>query len=141
MITNLTPAKCIEACRENGYSFAGVQYAEECFCGNEAPPPIKIVAMSECNMGCTGDSSIKCGGSYRNNVYKIEGILSFKVISRQVKLLSKSDSDTRHQRLKFHAERGILGQSCMEEKNKEFLIILGFLRLGLRLTTDNNHYL
>ena len=105
MITNLTPAKCIEACREDGYSFAGVQYGEECFCGNEAPPPIKIVAISECNMECTGDSSIKCGGSYRNNVYKIEGILSFKVISRQVKLLSKSDSDTTHQTSKIKVSR------------------------------------
>ena len=99
-ITNLTPAKCIGTCRGDGYSFAGVQNAESCFCGNVAPPPNKIVALGECDMGCTGDTSIKCGGSWRMNVYNTEGILSFFLISRHVKFLSMSDSDINRKNIK-----------------------------------------
>ena len=72
-VSNLTPAKCRDACLREGYSFAGVQYAAYCFCGNVGPPPNKIVAMGECNMGCRGDASIKCGGSWRMNVYNSKG--------------------------------------------------------------------
>ena len=71
---SLTPAKCIQACRDKGYSFAGVQYAFECFCGNVAPPQSSIVAMDECNAACRGDSSIKCGGTWRMNVFKTSGM-------------------------------------------------------------------
>ena len=68
-----TPARCIEACQDQGFLFAGVQYGNECWCGNDAPPEDKIVNMMECNYPCPGDSSQKCGGFWRMNVYRIDG--------------------------------------------------------------------
>ena len=74
-VPNLTPDKCIKACREKGFNFAGVQFSKECWCGKEAPSTDRIVDLKECKMACQGDSSIKCGAGMRMNVFLIEGIL------------------------------------------------------------------
>jgi len=68
---SLTPAKCIAACNDQNYNFAGVQFGHECWCGDEAPPEDKIVDMEECNQSCEGDSAQKCGATWRMNVYRI----------------------------------------------------------------------
>lgn len=68
---SLTPAKCIKACNDQNYNFAGVQYGNECWCGDDAPPEDKIVDTEECNQSCEGDSAKKCGGFWRMNVYRI----------------------------------------------------------------------
>merc|ERR1711953_1624427 len=68
---SLTPAKCIKACNDQNYNFAGVQFGHQCFCGNDAPPEYTIVDMEECNQSCGGDSAQKCGAAWRMNVYKI----------------------------------------------------------------------
>ena len=73
-VPSLTPDKCIKACGEKGFKFAGVQIEKECWCGNVAPPEDKIVALKECNYNCQGDTSIKCGGSWRMKVFKSQGI-------------------------------------------------------------------
>jgi hypothetical protein len=31
--TNMTVEECLFACKDGGYSFAGVEYATQCFCG------------------------------------------------------------------------------------------------------------
>ena len=68
----LTPAKCIKACNGKGFSFAGVQYYSECFCGNKEPPSDRIVETSQCTFNCVGDKAQKCGGATAlMNVYKI----------------------------------------------------------------------
>ena len=66
-----TPAKCMEACDDQGFLFAGVQIGNECWCGNDAPPEDKLVPQEECNVSCSGDSAQVCGGSWRINVYRI----------------------------------------------------------------------
>merc|ERR1712038_1762123 len=68
-----TPARCMEACDDQGFLFARVQHGHECWCGNDAPPQDRIVDMKECVHSCSGDSTLKCGGVWRMNVYKIEG--------------------------------------------------------------------
>ena len=67
-----TIENCKKACFSHNYRYAGVQYAKECYCGNNAP---KKVAPKEtdCNMDCSGDKSQKCGGGNRMNVYKNKG--------------------------------------------------------------------
>merc|ERR1719234_521146 len=66
---SLIPIKCIQACRDKGYSYAGVQTGYQCWCGNQTPSASKIVSNRECNVRCAGDSSIKCGGVWRMNVF------------------------------------------------------------------------
>ena len=80
-VPSMTPAKCIKACGEKGFKFAGVQISKECWCGDIAPPDNKIVASGDCNYNCQGDSSIKCGGSLRMGVFNVpksEGNLAKK---------------------------------------------------------------
>jgi WSC domain len=70
-IADLTPAKCMTACASNGYKFAGVEYSSECYCGNEIDNLQGFASDGEaqCNMPCSGDSSLKCGGPARVNIY------------------------------------------------------------------------
>ena len=67
---SMTRSKCIAACLSSGFSFAGVQVGHECWCGHVAPPADVIVPLSECNLDCPGDSTEKCGGVWRMNVFE-----------------------------------------------------------------------
>ena len=67
-----TPTRCIAACGDQGFLFAGVQTGHECWCGNDAPPENKIVPQEECVDSCSGDSAQICGGFWRMNVYRVD---------------------------------------------------------------------
>lgn len=61
--------KCVSLCKEKNFSFAGVQNGNQCYCGDEAP--IQSAPARECHLNCAGDTSQKCGGHWRMNVYTI----------------------------------------------------------------------
>ncbi|KAF2152074.1 WSC-domain-containing protein [Myriangium duriaei CBS 260.36] len=61
-----TPYQCSLACRALGYKYAGTEYSAECFCGNTKPP--STAASADCNMPCTGNSNLTCGGPNRLSV-------------------------------------------------------------------------
>ena len=69
--TDNTPASCIERCDAANYTYAGVEYSNECHCGtglkSESAGPF-AAPLSECNMACTGDPDLSCGGSFRIQV-------------------------------------------------------------------------
>jgi len=64
---DMTPQKCEALCV--GYNYAGVQYHDECYCGNTLGYALR--PDSECNTACAGDSSQACGGGWRNSVYAL----------------------------------------------------------------------
>ena len=65
----MTVEKCKKLCfQDNDYLYAGVQYASECWCGNETPNT--PAPQRECSWRCSGDYSQKCGGPWRMNVYQ-----------------------------------------------------------------------
>ena len=64
-----TPQLCADECYDNHYKYAGVQYASQCFCGDEPPPDSSHVPAGECNKPCPGDANQFCGASWRMNVY------------------------------------------------------------------------
>lgn len=74
--TSQSPAACADFCRDiaiqvppyDEYNFCGVQGAY-CFCGNEYDR-YGEAPESECQL-CEGDSSLRCGGGYRNSVYMV----------------------------------------------------------------------
>ena len=61
--------KCITLCKEKNFGFAGVQSGNQCYCGDEAP--IQSAPARECHLNCAGNTSQKCGGHWRMNVYSL----------------------------------------------------------------------
>ncbi|CBF73423.1 hypothetical protein AN7870.2 [Aspergillus nidulans FGSC A4] len=62
--SDMTPATCVEKCLADGYSFAGVENSNECFCGDsvgEDKMP-KVTPMGKCLQPCAGDGLQNCGG-------------------------------------------------------------------------------
>ncbi|XP_052076612.1 WSC domain-containing protein 2-like [Mytilus californianus] len=65
----LTLKKCQQQCQ--GYTFLGLQFADECFCGNNLNTDQFIsVPESDCNMKCSGENRM-CGSGHRNSVYRV----------------------------------------------------------------------
>lgn len=66
----MSVGQCKAHCRAKGYRFAGAQFSKQCFCGNSYGRYGKA-PYRECNMSCSGDVRQKCGGSWRNSVYRL----------------------------------------------------------------------
>ena len=68
---------CTTACYNAGFPYAGVEYANECYCGsalqNGGGPAPDGDAL--CNMACSGNANETCGGSDRLNMYQYNGQL------------------------------------------------------------------
>lgn len=57
---NNTNEMCISKCSAAGYKFAGTEYRQECWCGNNRPK--SVVDDANCYFECTGDATEVCGG-------------------------------------------------------------------------------
>jgi hypothetical protein len=69
---SMTPSDCLNRCAEFGYSAAGLEYGQECYCGD----PANIADMGatfrpeeECAILCAGDPRAICGGGSRMTTY------------------------------------------------------------------------
>jgi WSC domain-containing protein len=63
------PQKCVEFCRGQGQFFAGLQYGDQCFCGNTCD---HYGPATNCNIPCSYDPGETCGGSWANSVYQVQ---------------------------------------------------------------------
>ncbi|OCK75198.1 hypothetical protein K432DRAFT_309072, partial [Lepidopterella palustris CBS 459.81] len=54
---DLTVQVCIDNCASLGYTSAGVEYGQECWCGNATYPIGESEPIGDCNMACLGDAS------------------------------------------------------------------------------------
>ncbi|KAK3940061.1 glyoxal oxidase-like protein [Diplogelasinospora grovesii] len=68
----MTANQCLSRCAQYGYMAAGLEYGDECYCGD----PANIAAQgatfrpeSECNVVCAGNASAICGGGSRLSTY------------------------------------------------------------------------
>jgi hypothetical protein len=59
-----------------GYSYFGVEYADECYCGNtiQSPGARAPDGSVGCNMACNGNAAEMCGGSNRMNFFAAAGV-------------------------------------------------------------------
>ncbi|KFO57126.1 WSC domain-containing protein 1 [Corvus brachyrhynchos] len=69
-LRKMTVAHCQEACAERAYSYAGLAYGAECYCGNTLPAAAS--KPEECNSECKGEKGSVCGGVNRLSVYRVE---------------------------------------------------------------------
>ena len=65
---NNSPANCKKFCE--GFRYYGVQYTNQCFCGNNLHGDLKMMPESQCSQVCPGDASKKCGAGGRMNLYQ-----------------------------------------------------------------------
>jgi hypothetical protein len=66
---NLTNEKCIDHCKENGYSIAGTQSGSQCFCGNNLTSSTLFIEERACATSCTGNDTEVCGDNQKLSVY------------------------------------------------------------------------
>lgn len=67
----MTLASCAQYCA--GYTFFGVEYSRECYCGNKLNTGSTKVPASDCSMVCSGSSCDLCGAGNRLSVYTLGG--------------------------------------------------------------------
>lgn len=68
--TDMSVESCVNFCAAKGSDFAGLEYAQECYCGSSLPSTATAVDASMCNMLCTGNKKEFCGATSKLNVYK-----------------------------------------------------------------------
>ncbi|KAB5536295.1 WSC domain-containing protein [Coniochaeta sp. 2T2.1] len=66
--TVMTVELCHADCSLAGYKYAGVEYARECWCGNEVPELVEL-AQAACSAPCAGAETETCGGSNALQLY------------------------------------------------------------------------
>ncbi|KAL0943413.1 uncharacterized protein CTRU02_201299 [Colletotrichum truncatum] len=76
----MTLEMCAAACGGSGYTWFGVEFGSECYCGTQLDAASSLASERECSMKCSGSGSQNCGGSNRLNVYRtdISGTASSK---------------------------------------------------------------
>ncbi|KAL5327030.1 hypothetical protein ACEPPN_004720 [Leptodophora sp. 'Broadleaf-Isolate-01'] len=67
--TTMTVEKCLTACKAGGFSFTGIEFASECYCGVVLGNGTLPVDSSNCDMPCNGDSTETCGGRGTLDLY------------------------------------------------------------------------
>lgn len=71
MIDPLSGQFCETYCSGLGYSYFGLQYGIECWCGDE-DTDVTQWGTAVCDMECSGDSTQTCGGRYAFDAYSID---------------------------------------------------------------------
>lgn len=72
----MTPKQCLDKCADYGYMAGGLEYGQECYCGDPANIEVsgsEFVDESECNVPCAGNASAICGGGGHLSTYFWEG--------------------------------------------------------------------
>ncbi|KAL8714368.1 MAG: hypothetical protein Q9220_001701 [cf. Caloplaca sp. 1 TL-2023] len=67
--TGMTVESCVNFCAASGASYAGLEFAQECYCGKSLATGSQVTDQSKCNMLCTGNKKEFCGASALLNVY------------------------------------------------------------------------
>ncbi|KAI9893661.1 MAG: hypothetical protein M1814_005876 [Vezdaea aestivalis] len=67
--TGMTVELCVGVCQNKGFTYAGLEYAYECYCGNAISDKSVQVDTRSCNKLCSGSQTEFCGAGSLLNVY------------------------------------------------------------------------
>lgn len=72
---SMTTALCQSTCAQKGFSMAGIEYGQECYCGNSLVNGLgqQLDAGRACYMTCNGAPGEKCGGTWTLSLYQLAG--------------------------------------------------------------------
>jgi len=65
----MSGAMCSSECRNRGFLYAGTQYSNYCFCGNQYGRSGLAPVPPGCDTPCSGNAGEMCGGAWANSVY------------------------------------------------------------------------
>ncbi|KAJ7734138.1 hypothetical protein B0H16DRAFT_1877150, partial [Mycena metata] len=65
---NITVESCLDSCEAGGYILGGVEFVDECYCGNALL--YGHGASGACGQACSGNASQSCGGPNALNAYQ-----------------------------------------------------------------------
>jgi len=68
--TSMSAELCVTGCQTKGYTWAGMEYGQECWCANALDANAPKLANSQCNMLCPGNQREYCGAGSKLAVYK-----------------------------------------------------------------------
>jgi hypothetical protein len=88
--TSMTTQKCLKACKNQGYPFAGTENGNECWCGVVLANDTSVVDTSQCNKPCSGAANEKCGGAAKLSVYVAKDLESLEPCGHQPPLSSST---------------------------------------------------
>ncbi|CAL1698952.1 unnamed protein product [Somion occarium] len=65
--TGMTKNKCAQFCQSKNFKFAGIEWSQECYCGNSFSngASSNTVASTQCSNSCAGNKFETCGGPQR----------------------------------------------------------------------------
>lgn len=72
--SSMTQELCQSTCGAKGFSIAGVEYGQECYCGNSFVNNLGqniANAGAACYMSCAGNRGEHCGGTWTMNIFKL----------------------------------------------------------------------
>ena len=73
----MTVPGCVAFCGGQGWGFAGLEYSQECWCGDAVVNgAAKTGGDGSCQMPCTGDVGTLCGGWAMIDIYQAGGAAS-----------------------------------------------------------------
>ena len=64
----MTTQFCATSCA--AYTYFGIQYGQECFCGNTINAASTLAPLGDCNFICPGNANQYCGAGNRMELYK-----------------------------------------------------------------------
>lgn len=65
---SMSIATCQSTCKAQGFTYAGLEYGKECYCGSSLANGATKASESQCSMSCANGPG-QCGGSYLISVY------------------------------------------------------------------------
>ncbi|KAI1784063.1 hypothetical protein LXA43DRAFT_1125558 [Ganoderma leucocontextum] len=74
VVDDNTPASCITSCAALGFGYAGVEFGDECHCGTGLKAALDNGPAAVCDMACTGDPTLACGGAWSIQVYTVPAL-------------------------------------------------------------------
>ncbi|WYZ40440.1 hypothetical protein EsH8_IV_000781 [Colletotrichum jinshuiense] len=90
----MTPSLCLQACADDGYPFAGLEYGGECYCGVVMGNYTQSTTMDKCSTPCNGDSTKKCGGAGTVEIYVAKQLKSLEPCGYVPPVVSSSSSSS-----------------------------------------------
>ncbi|KAJ5612464.1 hypothetical protein N7510_005658 [Penicillium lagena] len=71
LVSGNTVEACQSTCAAGGFTYAGMEFGSQCYCGTAIENDSEPISSSSCNMACAADESEICGGSNALSLYVI----------------------------------------------------------------------